>query len=340
MGIEVTEKCVPQFVLDDSRRNRFVEDEWEGERSDDATPYRRRKSAGIWVALATLTVALVVVAGYGYAVLSGQDTQLSEIPGMASSLPAINQHLSSLEKRLADWRDSQQALASRVGEMDSNWKLALDQAKQQTASLVAETQSRLSRESVEQTRVVSAQLAQLESSQRAYQARLSQVEGELVEARRQVAALRQDYSLEIAALHEQQAEARHEIDALNSALATRQVAFEIQKDQKQEIVPGVFLHLTSTNVRYQRFDGWLEPSTTGEKLWIRGQGIQQPFVFYPSQQDEAYELVVTGVNARGALGYLLVPATKGALNETAVDKGESATPVMLLPNGQSSITSP
>lgn len=340
MSVELTEKCVPQFVLDDSKRNQLVEDDWGGDRPDDATPYHRRKSAGIWVALATLTVALAVVAGYGYAVLSAQDTQLSQIPGMASSLPAINQHLSLFERRLSDWGNNQQALASRVGTMDAQWNLALAAAKQQTAGLVAETESRLNRQSVQQTRAISEQLAQIESSQRAYQARLTEAEGELAEARRQVVALRQNYSQEIAALHEQQAEARNEIDALNSALATRQVGFEIQRNREQEIVPGVVLQLTGTNVHYQRFDGWVKQSESGEKLWIHGQGIQQPFVFYPSQQDEAYELVVTGVTAKSVTGYVLVPATNGAVNQARVNKGDSPTPVTLLPTDQSSITGP
>jgi hypothetical protein len=64
MGIEVTERCLPEFVLDDTRKHHLVDDEWEGDRSDDATPYRRRRSAGIWVALATLAVALAALAGY------------------------------------------------------------------------------------------------------------------------------------------------------------------------------------------------------------------------------------------------------------------------------------
>jgi hypothetical protein len=219
--------------------------------------------------------------------------------------------------------------------MDANWASALDTAKQQTAALVAETEKHLSRESAERTQSISAQLAQIESAQRAYQARLAQVEGQLANAQQEVVALRRNYSKELAELHQQQTEARHEIALFNSALATRQVAFEIQKDQKQEIVPGVTLHLTSTNVHFQRFDGWIEPSLNGARLWIRDQGIQQPFVFYPSQQDDAFELVVTGVSARGAVGYILIPATNGAINQADVGKLDAPTPVTLVPTSLS-----
>ncbi len=338
MGI--TEGCVPQLVLEGKGRRQGVDDEWENERADDVSPYRRRKSAGIWVAVATLAIALAFVAGYGYSVLSDQDSLLSQIPGMTSSLPAINEHLSSLEKRLDEWRNSQQALASHVGQMDAGWKLALGTAKQQTAALIAETQINLRREMVAQTQAISAQLLQVESNERTYQARLMHVEAQLAEAREQVSTLRRDYSQEVAALQSQQAEAQREIATLNSALATRQVAFEVQKDQPQEIVPGMSLHLTNTDVRFQRFDGWIEPSPNGEKLWVRGQGIEQPFVFYPNQQDEAYELVVTSVSDKGASGFLLVPAAGSAIDQAGLDDGKSSTPVTLFPASQSRITDP
>jgi hypothetical protein len=339
MGAEVNERCIPQFVLDDTKRYQ-AEDLWEGDK-EDLTPYHKRRAAGVWAGMATLAVALAVVTGYGYFVLSRQDAQLAQIPGLASSLPAINQHLSSMEKRLGVWRDNQQALAGEMQRMDAGWKTALAAAQDQTARLVAMGQLRLSKEMAARTQTITVQLAQLESNQRAYRSRMSQLEGQLAEARTQMAALHQNYSRELAALREQQAEARREIVSLNDIMTTRQVAFEIHKDEWQEIVPGVSLHLTDTDVRHQRVDGWIEKSPGGGRLWMRGQGIEQPFVFYPHQQDAAYALVVTQVDAKQASGYVLIPKTNGAFNLARFDRQDgSTTPVTLFPVDQSTITGP
>ena len=104
---------------------------------------------------------------------------------------------------------------------------------------------------------------------------------------------------------------RRDLDTLSQQFERRRVDFELAKNQNQEIVPEVALTVTGVDVSYQRINGWLRLAPDGRTLWVRGQGIQQPVIFYTQQDSRPYELVFTRVTENGAVGYLLVPDRAG-----------------------------
>lgn len=47
-------------------------------------------------------------------------------------------------------------------------------------------------------------------------------------------------------------------------------------------------------------------------MWLRDQSVHEPVRFFHKETGEPYELVVTDVTKKGAVGYLLVPAKQDA----------------------------
>ncbi|MBZ5564208.1 MAG: hypothetical protein LAP13_17515 [Acidobacteriia bacterium] len=313
--IEATERWSsnPAFVLDDSR-NHQLDAELERDQADEIPAYHRRKSAGIWTAMASLALALAVLAAYGYAVLDNDNLQLSQLPRLAKSLSAVSLHSLDLERRLQDVSEYQKGLTARMQKADVAWQSGLDAARAQPAGLVAGLRVEFRRELDSRSSVLKAQIARMASDQDASRAQLAEVEQELARTRQELASVRRSQAQELAELRREQNVSHFEITSINNLLATNQVGFAIQKGQPAGVVPGVSLNLTGTDVRHQRFDGWIGFQPQGRTLQMRAQEVQQPFVFFPNPGGRAYELVVTQVDPGKVTGYLLVPA--GANKET------------------------
>ena len=283
------------------------DDSWEGDHSREVPAYHKRRTAGLWTALATLAVALVVAASYGYSVISKNNAQLAWLPGLTKSLSAVRGRLDGLETRLQVWQDGQKNLAARIQQMDAGWKSKLNDVRLHAAKLVNDAYQKEQEELNLRTAAINAQMVQMASRQRAEQIHMAQLEQDLARTRQELASVRENYTRELAGLREQQTSNRREIASINNLLATDEVDFEITKNQGEEIVPGVSLHLTKTDTQRQRFQGWIWLAGNRHTIWVRGQGIQRPVVFYPKAGGEAYELVVTRVNQKDATGYLLIP---------------------------------
>ena len=299
-----------ELDMDDRNRSQIVEDsERVRAEGEDVAAYYRRRSAGVWACLAALTVIFAVVVVYGYAILREEGTQLEQIPAMTKALSAIGQHVGSVERRLADSRADQQKLASQVQNTDAGSRAALDLTRQQTANLVARAQEIFLKNLNQQTSVFKAQVSQLLSERTAERIRLTQVEGELAQARNDLETTRVDYTRRVEALREQQGEEHRELAKLSSSLPTRKNSFDIQKNQRVEVTPGVSLQLTKIDVRRQRFDGWIERSPGSQKIWIQNQGVRSPVVFYPGEHGKPFVIVLTSLDQKGAVGYLLIPTS-------------------------------
>lgn len=304
---DASEGIAPMLNLDDRIQSRGKLD-WESDRVEEEVPtYYKRRSAGVWACLATLTVAFAVVVGYGYAVLNQENIQWEQIPGMARSLPAINQHLANFENRLVLSRADQQNLASQVQRIDAGSKAALDQTRQQTGRLVVQVRESLLKEINQQTAALQAQVSQLASERNADHQFLAQTEEQLAKARDELERTQRDYTLEMSVLREQQGEEHREIASISSSLPTRQVNFEIQKNQASQVAPGVSFRLTKSDVRHQRFDGLIESAPGKQAVSVQNQSVRNPIMFYPSDHGNGFLLVITRVDEKEADGYLLIP---------------------------------
>lgn len=284
-------------------------EEWDNDLPSEAPVYHKRRSAALWTALASLAVVLAVLAAYGYSVLSNQNAQLAWLPGLAKSISAVRAHTSGLEAAIDEWGRKQDDLAARVRNLDVGWQSRLDKVRMQAASLVGNAYRKEREELNARTAALDAQIAAMATRQQAEHTRVVQLEQRLATTRQQLASLRDNYTRGLASVQEQQISNRRAISSLTNALSTDQIDFEAEKKQDAEIVPGISLYLTGTDIAHQRFGGWVWLSATRRRIWVKRQAIQAPIVFYPADGTEAYELVVTRVKQNEVTGYLLVPAS-------------------------------
>ncbi|MGO8792219.1 MAG: hypothetical protein ACLQVL_33190 [Terriglobia bacterium] len=338
--IPASEENALEFNLDRRDRSHNAQ-AWEGDRaeSEEIPAYYKRRSAGVWTWLATLTVALAVMMSYGYTVLTRQGIQSEQIPGMTRSLSAIGQHLGSVERRLADSRADQQHLASQVQSIDAGSKVALGLTQQQTSQLVAHAQGAMLKQLKQQTAAFQAQVTQLASERQADRTQLAQMADQLTRTRTELETTRADYTRQVELLREQQGEEHRELASINNSLPTRQVPFEIQKNHKVQVASAVYLQVTKIDVRRQRFDGWIESTLGNPKVWIQSQGVGNPVVFYPGAQGKPVVMVVTSVDQKGAVGYLLLPATSSTSDQAPSISSASrqADPKAVLPSESSAV---
>jgi hypothetical protein len=285
-----------------------VEGEWERDLKGEVTSYHKRKSAGVWTGLATLAVALAVAIGYGYTVMSDEDARLSQLPGLASSLSSLGLRASNLEKRLANWSASQQALAVRIQQVSGVLESGLEATQKHSEKLVAQVRADLQRQLAARTQGLEARLNQVATDQDAEQFKVAQLQEQLLRTRQELVAARESYARELAGLRAEQGQDRLELLSLFNQLKVHEVTFTIPNGQDQMVVEGISFHPTKTDVRRQRFDGWIEFSPGPSALQIRGQGVRQPILFRASPEDRDYQLVVTSINPAGVAGYVLVPS--------------------------------
>ena len=299
------------------------EETWEGDQSREVPAYHQRRSAGLWTALATLAVALVVVASYGYSVISQNNAQLAWLPSLEKSVSGVRGRLDGLETRLQAWQDGQKNLAARLQQIDAGWKSKLNDMRLHTAQLVDSASQKEQEDLNHSAAVFNAQMAQMVARQSAEQVHMAQLEQDLARTRQELASVRENYARELAGLREQQTSNQRQISTINNLLSTDEVDFEITKNQEEELVPGVSLHLTKTDIQHQSYQGWIWLAANRRTIWVRGQGVQRPVVFYPKAGGEAYELVVTRVNEKDATGYLLIPRDTNTQQASLSSRGNS-----------------
>lgn len=293
-------------------------EEWDGDQSIDMPVYHRRHTAGLWTALASLTIALGVVAAYGYSVIGKQNAELNWLHSRLNTFSALRDRTSRLENSLKGLASGQANLTADITKVDALWKSRLNKSRLHLAGLVANTHQSDRTELIQRTTTLKAEIAQLASGQQSDHVRIAELEEMLARARRELASARASYARQLKELQIEQVSSQREIASLNDVLSTDHISFEAKKNHDQEIVRGVLLHLTGTDPGHQRFRGWIRLSGRGRRIWVRSHPIESPVVFYAGTADTAYELVVTQINRDVVAGYLLVPSdTSGQQQDVA-----------------------
>jgi hypothetical protein len=292
--------------IDDTEIHSF--EEWESDQSIDSLVYHRRGAAGLWTALAVLAVAMVVAAAYGYSVVIQHNTELTRLSGRMSSLAALSDRADSMETRFNHYNVKQASLAAEVQKMDMDWKSGVDDVRLRTVALVGSARQRETNDLSLRTAALNAHIAEIISRQQADQVLIAQLEKELANTRQELASAKVAYTRELAELREQQVVSQQEVDSLNNVLSTDQVDFEVTKNRDEEIVQGISLHLSGTDLAHQKFHGWIWIAGTRRRIWVHNQPVELPVAFYPKPDGVAYELVVTKVGPADVAGYLLIPS--------------------------------
>lgn len=288
------------------------EDAWDRDQHSDVPAYHKRRTAGLWTALASLAVVLAVVTVYGYSVISNHNARLVWLSGLVQSVSAVRMHIDGVEANLKEWKGKQESLAAQVQKLNTGWKSGLNKVSQHAAELVANAYQKEQGELNQRTANLNAQIAEMTSRQNAEHVHVAQLERELASTQQELASVRADYTRELAALQQRQISSQQKIASLDNVLSTDQVDFEAQKNHDEEIVPGVSLHLTTTDTAHQQYGGWIWLARNRRTIWVRRQAIESPQVFYPVPGGEAYELVVTRVSPKEVAGYILIPSDTGS----------------------------
>ena len=84
--------------------------------------------------------------------------------------------------------------------------------------------------------------------------------------------------------------------------------------------------MTGTNTAYRRVNGWLWLMPDRRTVWIRGQNVQQPVIFYTQEDPRLRELVITHVTKNSVAGYVLLPAKPLSIDTLAGAGNGSGAP--------------
>ena len=207
---------------------------------------------------------------------------------MQQSLTAIGQRVGAAEEKLSTWSSAQSGWIERLGSLEKKVSRNLQAARKQAEDLAAEVhqvQQTLQAELTRRAEEMEARLSWLETSQETDRIRLAKMEEEIGNVRRetagQLAQFRQETGRDLERLNQEAEGNRRELDSVSQRLDRTRVSFEVTKNQTRELVPGVSVTLTGTDVSNQFAKGWIRLVPEGRTLWLVRQKIPQTVVFYP-----------------------------------------------------------
>ncbi len=195
---------------------------------------------------------------------------------------------------------------------------------------------RLQKETGGEIDSINSKVARLELSRDADQVQIADLQNELAQARKELAEGTEQLSNWIAesgsetekqmtGLQTAEERDRRGVEDLNRKLAIRRIDFEVSKGRNTELVPGVSLMISGTDIAYRRVSGWMWVLPDRRTIWLRKQGAQEPVAFYSNDDGKKRELVITSVTKHSAVGYLLVPADDEKTEAASVTADSNAS---------------
>ncbi len=273
------------------------------------------KTGSLWMAFALLLIILAGVSFYGYRVLQESNIQVSQVPEMLKSMTAMNGRLGDVEGKLHSWATDWQSLSERLARLEKTARANFQSARKHSEALNAQLEQRIQDRLDGRDHILDTRLDQLESDQRSAVTRVNELRQELADARQEIASLRRETNTDLALLHHQASGNDEQVTAIARQLEHERVNFEVAKNQVASIVPDISVNLTATDVRYQRFSGWVYYLPDQRFLWVRDHGVQQPVVFYGRNNSQQYQVVITSVRDASAAGYVLLPREGGVTQQ-------------------------
>jgi predicted nucleic acid-binding Zn-ribbon protein len=302
----------------EQRRPRFDDVELDSPEAADDFSYGgapvqyKRRTRGLWTAFVLLAAFVAAIAAYGYWALYSQNSQLAWLPNLTKSISSIRARTDTLESSLKDWASKQEEFSAALHNLKAGFASQLRSVREHADQVVAAAAQKQQAELDQRTAAFKSQIDEVASRQRADQIHMAKLDEEMASQHQELASVKESSNQQIASLQQQQVSTQGQIASINDTLSTDQVDFEAEKNQDTEVVPGVSLHLTGTDISHQRYAAWVWLAGSRRRIWVRSQTVETPLVFYPDAGGEAYELVVTRVNPRDIAGYMLVPSDSKA----------------------------
>lgn len=289
-----------------------------------------------WLAIGVLAVAVGGLCWFGYPTLRQAPATLAQLPSLQKSFERVNTHLADAEVRIKDWGHNQQELQDHVAKIEKEMAFRFQAVRKQVLGFKAEIRQLVHSEVAVETQGMETTLAQWESTSAADRANLDKLltevaalRDELVRQAEELGNARTEIEREsaardqqLASLNEQIGRETRDAEDLARKLAVKRVDFEVTRDHSQELAEGVSLDITGTDISHRRVNGWMWIMPDRRTIWLRGQGAQQPVVFYGYHDGKRRELVITNVTKDSATGYLLLPGDAGSSMVASVSKGE------------------
>jgi hypothetical protein len=246
---------------------------------------------------------------------------LAQFPALQQSFESMNARLAATEAKVKNWDGNQQELEAQVAKLHIEMTSRVRAASKQAQSLNAKLYRQLHEEMAAQTQGIATKISRLESAGETEHASVEELQTALGALREQAAQqageLRKvkdeldrdsaSHDQQLAALTEQMGSKPGEVEALSKKLDVKRVDFEVTRNHTQPLTEEVSLSITGTDVSHRRITGWMWVMPDRRTIWLRGQGAQQPVVFYGYQDGKRRELVITNVTRDSVTGYLLLP---------------------------------
>ena len=329
-GTVEKERTMPATMLKEETPSKSILEHLEDEERWASSRRRHRLLTAVVIILAA---AIAAAAWYAYPLLRNQGVLMTKFSGIGSIVNTMGNDIKNANSKLADLSKNHDELQARMDKLSSDVRARLDAAKKQTSDATAALMSRVESEVDSQTSALGLRLANLESSRASEQDRIGGLQQELDRVRADVArqseelaAARRQMNSTNAATEHQLADLqlgerrdRSDVDQIANSLAVESVRFEASKGRMQELATGISLKLTGTDVANRRVNGWMWLTSDRRTIWLRGQGVQQPVIFYGLEDGKKRELVITQVTKDSVTGYLIVPKAASASPEASSD---------------------
>lgn len=294
-----------------------------------------KKHTDQWIAIGVLAAGMAGLCWYG-STLRHAPAVLAQFPVLQQSFESVNARLAATEARVKNWDGNQQELEAQVAKLRIEMTSRMRAASKKAQNLNADLYKRLHAEMAAQTQGVATQISRLESAGETEHASVEELQtalgalreqaalqaGELRKVKDELDRAGARHDQRLAALTDQMGSKAREVEALSKKLDVKRVDFEVTRNHTGPLTEEISLSVTGTDVSHRRVTGWMWVMPDRRTIWLRGQGAQQPVVFYGYQDGKRRELVITNVTRDSVTGYLLLPGDSDTGLTASVSGGQ------------------
>ena len=165
------------------------ESEWSADRPVASESHHRGQSKTLWVFVAILAAALGTLVYYGYQMVKGQDSQISQLFGSQGTLTALGQRADAAEAKLHDLADNWQGMGQRMAKLEGRVAADVKQTRIYAENLTQQLHQQMIAEMDARTSTLDARLRQVESEQADQRTQMARVESNL---KQDISAVREE----------------------------------------------------------------------------------------------------------------------------------------------------
>jgi len=283
-----------------------------------------RRTRILSIVLFALFLLLAGTTWSAYPVLREGQRAAVGLLGLQTTANSLGDQLKAVEAKVDNATGGLPALANRVDQLQAGMKSTLQTARSQAQTVATQVGEKIRADVNISIQAIQSRLSGVESNQREASEHVAQLEEQISGLKRELASMRDESSSSaerikklqedqqaqtsaMSGLDQRMTSSQSTIQSLSVQVERKRVEFEIQNRKTEQIVPGIFLTIKRVDLGKHEVDATLEVAADSRISSIRGQGIQNPAVFYTSTDSRPIELVFTDVAKNKITGYVLMP---------------------------------